>query len=348
MKLIINNIRASVDDDLNSLKYKSAKKLNVSSNSINGFKIVKESIDARRKPNISLVYSVMVEINSKYKIPVNSDIRLLEETTCISLNPGDKNIVGRPVVVGFGPSGMFAALVLAQNGYKPIVIERGESMEKRTQMVNTFWKDNLLNTETNVQFGEGGAGTFSDGKLTTRINDARCEKVLEELYKHGAPEEILYKNKPHIGTDILKNVVVNIRRKIEELGGEVFFNSKLTGLNFNNNTISGIEINDRDIIDTNILIIAIGHSARDTFEMMLQKGIQFEQKPFSIGVRIEHPQEIINLAQYGSASIAPRLGPADYQLFYKTNGRTVYSFCMCPGGIVVASASEHDTIVTNG
>jgi len=348
MKLIIYNIRLSLEDDINSLKRIVSNKIGVDFKEFYDFRIVKESIDARKKPDISLIYSVMVEIPGKIKITGNKNIRIVEDNIEEVLNHGDKKLNLRPVVVGTGPAGLFAALVLSQNGFKPLVLERGECVEKRTEMVKSYWDGGQLNPETNVQFGEGGAGTFSDGKLTTRINDRRCNKVLKEFYSCGAPDEILYKAKPHIGTDVLKKVVVNMRKKIVELGGEVRFNSKVTSVSIKDGKITGVVVNGDESIDAEVVILATGHSARDTFSSLLESGIEFVQKPFSVGVRIEHPQEIINRAQYGEASAHPRLGAADYQLFYKMKDRTVYSFCMCPGGIVVASASEPNMIVTNG
>ena len=348
MKLIIHNIKLSLDDNINSLKRVVSKKLRIDAKEFKAFRIVKESIDARKKPDIAIIYSVMVEIPGEVKITNSKDIRIFEDSIEDELTYGDRKLKQRPVVIGTGPAGLFAALVLSQNGYKPMVLERGECVEKRTEIVNSYWKGEELNTETNVQFGEGGAGTFSDGKLTTRINDRRCTKVLEEFYASGAPEEILYKAKPHIGTDVLKKVVVNIRKRITQLGGEVRFNSKVTSVCIKEGKITGVVVNDSETIDAEVVILAIGHSARDTCVSLFESGIEFVQKPFSIGVRIEHPQELINKAQYGEASAHPRLGAADYQLFYKTNDRTVYSFCMCPGGIVVASASEPHMIVTNG
>jgi len=348
MKLIVHNIKLSLDDDINSLKRIVAKKIKIDSKEFKNFRIVKESIDARKKPNISLVYSVMVEIPGKIKISNDKDIKIIEDSVEEKLIPGDKKLKYRPVVIGTGPAGLFAALVLSQNGYKPLVLERGECVEKRTEIVNGYWNGAELNPETNVQFGEGGAGTFSDGKLTTRINDRRCTKVLEEFYAFGAPEEILYKAKPHIGTDILKKVIVNMRKKIIELGGEVRFNSKVTSICIKDGKVTGVVVNGSETIDAEVVVLAIGHSARDTFSSLFESGIEIVQKPFSIGVRIEHPQELINKAQYGEAASHPRLGAADYQLFYKTKDRTVYSFCMCPGGIVVAAASEPNMIVTNG
>ena len=347
MRYIINNIRLSLQDDIEALKTAASKKLGVTVKDFKSFKISKESIDARRKPNISLVYSVVAEIDG-YMGKVDGDIRLLEEDEADTLVPGTGELKHRPVIVGFGPAGMFAGLILAQNGYKPLIIERGECVEKRTEIVNRYWEKGELDPETNVQFGEGGAGTFSDGKLTTRINDRRCDRVLEEFFRSGAHEEIIYKARPHIGSDVLKRVVRRMRERIEELGGTVRFGSRLTSLTIRDSRVYGIEINGNEEIDAEVVILAIGHSARDTFEKLHSQGIGFIQKPFSIGVRIEHPQEMIHRAQYGGAAGSQRLGPADYQLFNKMGERTVYSFCMCPGGIVVASASEPASIVTNG
>lgn len=348
MKYIINNIRLSLEDGYDTLKDAAAGKLKVKSREISRFKVVKESIDARRKPNISMVYSVMAEVGAKNPGLHGGDIRLIEEVQEEPLIPGKLKLKNRPVVVGSGPAGLFAGLVLAQYGYKPLILERGECVEKRVGLVEEYWKTGKLNVETNVQFGEGGAGTFSDGKLTTRINDRRCELVLEELHKSGAPDEILYKAKPHIGSDRLRGVVANLRKRIEGWGGEFRFNSKLTSIGHRNEKLTAIEINRQEEMEAEVVVLAIGHSARDTYEELLKKKVSFIQKPFSMGVRIEHPQEIINLAQYGRASEHSRLGAADYQLFYKMPGRTVYSFCMCPGGVVTASASEPDSIVTNG
>lgn len=348
MKLIIHNIKQSLDDDMNSLKRVVSKKLKVNLQEFISFRIVKESVDARKKTDINLIYSVMVEIPKTLKIPNNNDIRILEDNVEEPLSYGCKKLEARPVVIGTGPSGLFAALLLSQHGYKPLVLERGECVEKRTEIVNKYWTSGELNLETNVQFGEGGAGTFSDGKLTTRINDRRCTRVLEEFYASGAHEEILYKAKPHIGTDILKKVVMNMRKRIIAMGGEVRFNSKVTSVCVKDGKVTGVIVNNSENIEAEVVILATGHSARDTFSSLFESGIGFEQKPFSVGVRIEHRQELINKAQYGDASTHPRLGAADYQLFYKTSGRTVYSFCMCPGGIVVASASEPHMIVTNG
>lgn len=348
MKLLLSNIILGLDDGQKELEKQAAQKLKVKLDSIKNFKIVKQSVDARKKPGIRLVYSISCEVMDGIRIPNNSDIRILEQMKEEVLIPGSRNIFGRPLIIGTGPSGIFCGLILAQYGYKPIIIERGSNVEERTKKVERYWKEGELDTDTNVQFGEGGAGTFSDGKLTTRINDLRCDKVLQEYHRFGAPDEILYKAKPHIGTDILKSVVANMRMEIERLGGTVLFNTKAVDINIRDGKVCGVLTDTHSNIDTNVVVMAIGHSARDTFEMLYNKGVPFEQKPFSIGVRIEHPQSLINTAQYGEASGHPALGAADYQLFHKQKERTAYSFCMCPGGIVVASASEQNSIVTNG
>lgn len=257
--------------------------------------------------------------------------------------------IKRPVVVGTGPAGLFAGLVLAQKGYRPILLERGKPVEERAIDVGLFWTSGVLNTESNVQFGEGGAGTFSDGKLTTLIKDPRCRKVLEEFVKAGAPEEILYLNKPHVGTDILRQVVANIRKTIICLGGNVRFNTKLTDIIVENSAITGVQVNNHEIIPCDKVLLALGHSARDTFQMLYDNKVEIIQKGFSIGVRIEHPQKIINESQYGEFANHPKLGSAEYKLArHFDNGRSAYTFCMCPGGTVVAAASEENMVVTNG
>ncbi len=348
MKLIINNLRMSLDSGTDQLKKAAAARIGIRAGDLKAFKITKESIDARRKPDISRVYSVLAETDGNIRLPDSSDVRILEESVVEPLVSGSIKTSSRPVIIGSGPSGLFAGLLLAQYGYKPLIFERGGCVEERSAAVNKYWTTGELDPESNVQFGEGGAGTFSDGKLTTRINDRRCDRVLEELFRSGAGEEILYKAKPHIGSDVLKHVTVEMRRRIEALGGEIRFKSKMTSLRINHGKVTGIIINGSEEIDAEVVVLAVGHSARDTFQSLLAGGVLFEQKPFSIGVRIEHPQQLINRAQYGRAESHPSLGAADYQLFYKTDGRTAYSFCMCPGGLVVASASEAGMIVTNG
>lgn len=348
MKIIVSDIKVSLDSQIEEALDIAVKKAGIKKESILRYRISKESIDARKKNEIAIVYSLLLEVPKNLRVRLSNNVRVLEEKNEEPLQCGTEILKNRPVVVGTGPCGLFVALKLAENGFKPIVVERGSRVDKREKKINSFWKNAELDTECNVQFGEGGAGTFSDGKLTTRINDRRCEQVLEEFHNAGANEEILYKAKPHIGTDVLKNVVAELRNKIISLGGEVNFDSKVTGIQKSNGKIEGVFINGDRFIESEVCVFAIGHSARDTFQMLYDNGIDFEQKPFSIGVRIEHPQEIISRAQYGEKYTHNRLGAGDYQLFYKNNGRTVYSFCMCPGGLVVASASETETIVTNG
>ena len=349
MKLIISELRLPPDVGTDRLRMLASRKLGIHTQELKQLRIVKESIDARKKPDVSRVYSVMVEIadNSRYR--KGSGIREIVEQPEEAIVPGELKMDGRPVVVGSGPAGIFAALALAQAGYKPLVLERGGSVETRTAAVDAYWERGELDPECNIQFGEGGAGTFSDGKLTTRINDRRCDRVLRQYVEAGAPEEILYKAKPHIGSDILRIVVANMRRRLMELGGEIRFGAKMTSLCTRNGLVTGVMVNGNEEIKAGAVVLAIGHSARDTYEALFKDGVVMVQKPFSIGVRIEHPQELINTAQYGAAGTIPVLGAADYQLSCRTgNGRTAYTFCMCPGGVVVAAASEPDSIVTNG
>ncbi|BEP30087.1 NAD(P)/FAD-dependent oxidoreductase [Helicovermis profundi] len=342
----VNEIKVELNNNID-FKNEISKKLRISKNEILSYEIFRESIDAR-KGNVKYVYTIDVELKNENAILKKTNFKKSPITKYISPNMGKLKLEHRPIIVGFGPSGMFAALLLSENGYKPLVFERGENVEKRTLSVEKFWKEGVLNTESNVQFGEGGAGTFSDGKLTTRIKDLRSRKVLEELVKAGAPSEILFKNKPHIGTDLLKEVVIKIREKIIKNGGEVIFNSRVNKINKEKDLIK-IEVNNSKEYITNNLILAIGHSARDTFEELYKNEFEIKQKPFAIGMRIEHKQKMINKVQYGNEDLEVKLGSAEYHLTYQTkSGRSVYTFCMCPGGKVVASSSEKNTIVTNG
>lgn len=352
MSIRINNLTLNIEEDILSLKSKTASKLKVSENNIKNFKILKESVDARKKNNIKFNYSVEVSLEKESKI-INrlndKDIKFEEDNNKEDLVLGDLKLSSRPIVVGMGPAGMFAALILAEKGYRPIVFERGQNVENRTKTVDHFWRTGELNTESNVQFGEGGAGTFSDGKLTTRIKDKRCSYVINKFIKFGAPEEISYEGKPHIGTDILKNVVKNLREKVIALGGEVRFNSKLENIITKDKSVRSVIINGEEI-NCEALILAIGHSSRDTYDMLYKNNIVMEAKPFAIGVRIEHSQHMINENQYGKYANHPRLKTADYKLTYTSNitKRSIYSFCMCPGGEVVAAASEQGRLATNG
>jgi len=272
-------------------------------------------------------------------VPLQEDV--------MSIEFGATEMAGRPVVVGFGPCGMFCALLLAKNGYRPIVIERGSSVAKRTEDVDRFFKTGILNPESNIQFGAGGAGTFSDGKLVTRINDPKCGYVLSEMYKFGAPEEILYKAKPHVGTDYLKRVVENAEKEIVRLGGEVLFDTKMEDISVLNGRVVSIKTNRGDI-PCGLLIPALGHSARDSFAMLASHSVHMVPKSFSVGVRVEHLQEDIDLALYGKSAGHPNLPKGEYNLSCHNGDRGVYTFCMCPGGQVVAATSEIGGVVTNG
>lgn len=315
-------------------------------------KIIRESVDARKKPDVKLVYTVDFTckgLTSHEELPLTK----ASEKDYVPLKAIFKP-EKRPVIVGFGPCGMFAALTLAEAGINPLVIERGKSVDERAKDVEAYWNDGKLNTESNVQFGEGGAGTFSDGKLTTGTKDIRKKKVVEEFIKAGADEKIAYKSKPHVGTDCLRDIVKNIRLRIEELGGQIRFCTRLDDVVFGEEGLEEISVSDTETgksgrIKTSDLILAIGHSARDTFKMLYEKGLFMEQKPFSIGVRIEHLQSLINKAQYGDEKLAKYLGAADYKLNYRCkNGRGVYTFCMCPGGEVIDASTEEEGFVTNG
>lgn len=352
MTIRINNVSLNIEEDVSLLKKRVAKKLNIPVKDIPRIKIVKESIDARKKDAIKFNYCIDVDLENEDSIVGklnDKDVKLEDEVYKEEFQYGKKTLKERPVVVGLGPAGMFAALLLARNGYKPIVFERGENVDNRSNTVDKFWEKGILQKHSNVQFGEGGAGTFSDGKLTTRIKDFRCDYVLSALVKGGASEEILYKAKPHVGTDVLKEVVKNIRNEIIELGGEVYFNSCLDDINIKSGKVKSVTVNKTEV-PCERLILAIGHSARDTYELLNKRGVLMEQKPFAIGVRVEHHQEIINTNQYGKYANHSRLKAAEYRLTHKckNTGRGVYSFCMCPGGLVVATASEEGKLVTNG
>ncbi|MDP4177263.1 MAG: hypothetical protein Q8900_02850 [Bacillota bacterium] len=352
MAIRINNLTVNLDEDISIIKMKAAKILKISESDIDKIKIIRESIDARKKDNIKFNYSVDVFAEKEDKIVSkcrSKDVILSEKIYSSDLKFGDKKMLHKPIIVGMGPAGMFAGLLLARNGYKPLIVERGQNVDERTETVNKFWKDGTLNLNSNVQFGEGGAGTFSDGKLTTRIKDHRCDFILEELVKKGSPEEIIYSGKPHIGTDILKKVVKNIREEIISLGGEVQFNSTFQSFTSKDKRITSAVVNCEEI-PCEAIILAIGHSSRDTYEMLYNKNVFMSPKDFAIGVRIEHLREKINESQYGRFANHPKLKTADYRLVHKSEifNRGIYSFCMCPGGEVVAAASEDSRLVTNG
>lgn len=349
--LRITQIKLSIQDDISAVKLQVAKKLKIRTTDILNFRIYKESIDARKRGEINFIYTVDVNVanESKFLTGKFKNVALTPDLAYKNPEMGVKRLTHRPVVVGFGPAGMYAALLLAQMGYKPLVLERGEAVEERVKSINAFWEKGKLNPKSNVQFGEGGAGTFSDGKLTSRVKDLRGRKVLTELVNAGAPEEILYKAHPHVGTDLLRDIVKNIRQEIISLGGEVRFNTQVKQVNLNDQQLQSLSLTSGEVIDAQQAIFAIGHSARDTFSALHQSGVLMTAKPFAVGVRIEHPQAVIDKAQYKEFAGHKRLGPAEYRLTHKAkNGRGVYTFCMCPGGLVVPSASEAGHLVTNG
>ena len=323
---------------------------------ITSLEISKKAVDCRRKDDIFFVYNVEVEVDGDENAFVSnsgsSKVSIGERFEYKSPELKRKSSF-RPVIAGFGPAGMFAALTLAREGLNPIILERGNDVDKRNEDIRNFWNNRTLNADSNIQFGEGGAGTFSDGKLTTGIKDKLCRKVFLELEAHGAPNEILYSAKPHIGTDKLGDVVKNIRREIVSLGGEIRFGCRLNDIIVANGVIHGVSVVEKNgsstDIETDALILSIGHSARDTVEMLYKKGIQMMQKPFSVGARIEHPREMIDAAQYGSFANHPMLGAADYKLAcHPEHGRGAYTFCMCPGGTVICASSEIGEVVVNG
>ena len=347
----VNNLHIPLNYDDNILRKKLCRELRIESSAIQSVSLFRRSVDARKKDNIFFLCSLDVKLN------ISEDSVLRKAKNAVKVKPYHYAVPAwkgsvSPVVVGMGPAGLFAALILAQSGAKPIVIERGRDVDSRTTDVDTFWKTGQLHTDSNVQFGEGGAGTFSDGKLNTGTKDSRQRKVLEEFARHGAPEEILYNAKPHIGTDKLKLTVKNLRNEIIALGGKVLFETKLTGFQSANGKITAAVI-ERDgkeeTIETDSIILAIGHSARDTFEMLCEKALPLEAKPFSVGARIEHLRENIDKAQYGKFAGNKNLGAANYKMnVHTSNGRGAYTFCMCPGGKVVNASSEDGLLCTNG
>ena len=352
--LKINQIKLSLTADEHDLRRAAGKALRLDENRIRTLRVTKKAVDSRKKDNIFFVYNVEVDVDGDENAILRRCGSGVEAVKKVSFTPPEIKRTSelRPVIVGFGPAGMFSGLALARAGFKPLILERGAHIEDRQKDVQVFWHERRLNTESNVQFGEGGAGTFSDGKLTTGIKDPLCRFVIDELANHGAPEEIRWSAKPHIGTDRLAEVVRNIRREIVSLGGEIRFNCKMTDIIVANGYIHGVKTEQNghfEDIETDTVLLCTGHSARDTVRTLYARGVKMMQKPFSVGARIEHPREFIDRAQYGDFAGHPALGAADYKLAcHPEHGRGAYTFCMCPGGTVVNAASEEGGIVVNG
>ncbi|MFA0054584.1 NAD(P)/FAD-dependent oxidoreductase [Vibrio echinoideorum] len=351
----LTEIKLPLDHEESAIQDAIEAKLGINADQVLSFNIFKRGYDARKKSKILLIYTldVLVENEAELLEQFISDphVKVTPDMEYKFVAKAVENQTERPVVIGFGPCGLFAGLVLAQMGFNPIIVERGKEVRERTKDTFGFWRKRTLNTESNVQFGEGGAGTFSDGKLYSQVKDPKHygRKVIEEFVAAGAPEEILYVSKPHIGTFKLVTMIEKMRASIIELGGEIRFSTRVDDVHMEDGQITGLTLSNGEEIKTRHVVLAVGHSARDTFEMLHERGVYMEAKPFSVGFRIEHKQAMIDEARFGKNAGNPILGAADYKLVHHCkNGRTVYSFCMCPGGTVVAATSEEGHVVTNG
>ena len=353
--LRLNEVKLPLNHDEDALPAAILQKLGIASEELLSFEVFKRAYDARNKADILLIYTLDIEVVNQAELLAqfanDPHVRETPDMTYQFVAKAPQNLSSRPVVIGLGPCGLFSALILAQMGFKPIVLERGKAVRERTKDVFGFWRKKPLDPESNVQFGEGGAGTFSDGKLYSQIKDRKHygRKVLNEFVAAGAPDEILYVSKPHIGTFKLVNMVEKMRAQITELGGEIRFSTKVDKVDIENGQLKGLHLSSDEYLPCEYAILAVGHSARDTFEMLYEQGVYVEAKPFSVGFRIEHEQSMIDECRFGDNAGNPILGAADYKLVHHCkNGRSVYSFCMCPGGTVVAAASEEGRVVTNG
>ncbi|EGR0084070.1 NAD(P)/FAD-dependent oxidoreductase [Vibrio vulnificus] len=351
----LTELRLPLDHEEGALLEAITAKLGIPAEQVLSFSMFRRGYDARKKTNIQLIYTLDIEVANQDKLlaKFSNDPHVREtpdmEYKYVAQAPA--NLTERPIVIGFGPCGLFAGLVLAQMGFNPIIVERGKEVRERTKDTFGFWRKRTLNPESNVQFGEGGAGTFSDGKLYSQVKDPNFygRKVITEFVEAGAPEEILYVSKPHIGTFKLVTMIEKMRAKILELGGEIRFSTRVDDIHMEDGQITGVTLSNGEELKSRHVVLAVGHSARDTFEMLHERGVYMEAKPFSVGFRIEHKQSMIDEARFGPNAGNPILGAADYKLVHHCkNGRTVYSFCMCPGGTVVAATSEEGRVVTNG
>lgn len=353
--LRLTDLKLPFDHPEGEIRNAIIKRLRIPAADLIDYAIFRRGVDARKAPAIFFVYTLDITVRNEAEIlesfKKDSHIRTAPDTSYHFVAQAPETLSSRPVIIGMGPAGLFAGLILAQSGFRPLILERGKAVRERTKDTFELWRKGVLHPESNVQFGEGGAGTFSDGKLHTQIRDPKHygRKVLQEFVRAGAPPEILYVSKPHIGTFRLVGIVEKMRAAIESLGGEIRFESRVDEIRIDKGQVQGVVLTDGEDIAVDHLILAIGHSARDTFEMIHRNGVFIEPKPFSIGFRIEHPQSLIDRSRHGKSASNPLLGAADYKLVYHaSNGRSVYTFCMCPGGKVVAAASEPGCVVTNG